>query len=264
MIDAADNVQAHVNDALWSRTNLVKTYARRDLRPVEVILLARYGEALGGRVLELGCGGGRVTGYLAALGGAVLGIDISAAMVGYCRRTYPEATFEEQDLRDLSDHATGGYGTVVASYNVLDVLDDAERRHVLEEVRRVLAPGGLLVFSSHNRAYAPLIAEPTQVLSRKPLRLAANIVRLPRRLRNRRRLVPFEREEPGYAILNDSAHEYAVLHYYVSRDDQQRQLAEQGLELLECLDLEGGSVPAGEQAPACPELHYVARSRSPV
>jgi len=59
--------QRLTNDALWRRTDLVERYATRDLRPVEVMLLIRYREALSGRVLELGCGAGRVTGYLAEL-----------------------------------------------------------------------------------------------------------------------------------------------------------------------------------------------------
>ena len=35
-----------------------------------------------------------------------------------------------------------------------------------------------------------------------------------------------ERERHGYAIVNDSAHDYSILHYYVSRDAQAQQLDE--------------------------------------
>jgi hypothetical protein len=49
-----------------------------------------------------------------------------------------------------------------------------------------------------------------------------------------------------------------LLHYYIGRDDQQRQLAETGFELLECLDVDGGRVDAGEPHPD-PWLHYIAR-----
>ncbi len=72
-----EHSQDGVNAALWANRALVTKYARRDLRPVEVILLVRHREALSGRVLELGCGTGRVTGFISALGGAVLGIDVS-------------------------------------------------------------------------------------------------------------------------------------------------------------------------------------------
>jgi hypothetical protein len=82
---------------------------------------------------------------------------------------------------------------------------------------------------------------------------------MPRRLANRRRVRRLERVEPGYAMLNDEAHDHAFLHYYISRDDQVKQLADHGFELLECLDLDGEPVAAGEAAPASPELHYLAR-----
>jgi hypothetical protein len=68
-----------------------------------------------------------------------------------------------------------------------------------------------------------------------------------------------QRTERDYAIVNDEAHDFSVLHYYVSRDAQERQMMQVGYELLECLDLEGRCVERGETAAKCPELHYVAR-----
>jgi SAM-dependent methyltransferase len=253
------NVQATVNSSLYARGALVLSYARRALRPVEADVLGRYRADLEGRVLELGCGAGRLTGHVSALGGHVVGVDVSAAMVRYCRWMYPTVTFEQRDLRDLSGYAGGEFDAVLAPFNVLDVLDDADRHKVLGEIRRVLTDGGLLIMSSHNRASAPQIREPGQVLARDPLQVAGNIVRFPRSRRNRRRLVPFERREPDYAILNDCAHSYGLLHYYVSRDAQARQLADERFDLLECLDIDGGLVERGADAASCSELHYVAR-----
>jgi len=59
-------------------------------------------------------------------------------------------------------------------------------------------------------------------------------------------------------VLNDEAHEYGLLHYYIGRDAQERQLRAAGLELIECLDPDGGPVPGGRDG-AGPWLHYVAR-----
>jgi len=78
-------------------------------------------------------------------------------------------------------------------------------------------------------------------------------------LRNQRRLRPLERHEPAYAILNDSAHEYGLLHYYIDRERQRGQLEACGFELAECLDLDGRTLAAGDDAPGCAELHYLAR-----
>ena len=260
--DPKDDPQGRANEALWRRADLVKDYARRNLRPVEVMLLVRYREALSGRVLELGCGAGRLTGYLAELASAVHGLDISPAMIEYCRRAYPAATFSEGDMRDLSAFQTGSFDVIVAPYNVLDVLGDEERLSVVDGIHRVLVPGGLLMMSTHNRDFAPRLAEPLQLRGRSLMRKAITLARLPRWQRSRRRLLPLERNEPGYAILNDISHDFAALHYYIRRDAQERQLAEHGFELEECLDLDGHPVASDHDAPDCSELHYVARRRA--
>ena len=166
---------------VWAERNFVGDYATRSLRPPEVVLLLRYADALAGRVLELGCGAGRITGYLGARGGDVLGIDISPTMVDYCRRRYPELQFQVGDLADLSGLADGSRDVVVAEFNVLGVLDDPERTRVLRELRRVLTDEGLLLFSAHNIAFLPNVPKPAALVtrSRNPARILWNLARLP-------------------------------------------------------------------------------------
>ncbi len=256
----AQDDQAHLNAEFWERGDYLEFYANRSLRPVEGVLLERFGEALAGSVLELGCGAGRLTGHLSEVARVVHGVDISPAMVAYCLQAYPGATFTVGDLRDLSAFEKGSYDAVVAPFNVLDVLDDSERGSVLDEIRRLLVEGGLLIMSSHNRDHEPRIGSRVRLLIGAPRHPLQSLRRLPGRLRNRRRLAPLQRTEEGYAIVNDEAHDFSVLHYYIARDAQERQFAEHGFELLECLDLDGRSVAAGGTAVHCPELHYVARA----
>ena len=125
----------------------------------------------------------------------------------------------------------------------------------------MLADRGLLIFSAHNLAFLPNVPEPAALLtrSRNPARIAWNLGRLPLRLRNHRRLARLERRESDYALVNDQAHDYRLLHYYIGRDGQSRQLEETGFELLGCLDGAGGAVQPGDSASGQPELHYVAR-----
>lgn len=253
--------QLRVNREVWGGDALVGEYARRDLRPVERLVLDRYRERFAGAVLELGCGAGRITGHLATLSDRVLAIDISPAMVDYCRRHYPSVTVEQGDLRDLTGLGAGAFDAVIAGNNVLDVLGDTDRRAALRDIGRVLAPGGIVVFSSHNRAYAPGARTLQRLKPRHLVRMARVLARLPARRRNRRRLAKLERDEPGYAIRNDSAHDFALVHYYVGRDAEAAQLAEEGFELLECLALDGERVAPGAPGERDPELHYVARRR---
>jgi SAM-dependent methyltransferase len=251
--------QVEVNEAIWGHGDLLRDYTGRTLRAPEVMLLVRYREALAGRVLELGCGGGRLSGYLIELAREFHGLDISTTMVTYCRRLYPNGVFEERDLRQLAPYPDGQFDVVFASYNVLDVLDDTERHRVLAEIHRILGDGGLLMMSSHNLAYAPSIPKPTSLRARDPLRSALELLRVPRRVSNHRRLRALQRRDEDHAVLVDEGHDYAILHYYVGRDAQERQLAVAGFELLECLDLDGRPVSRGERAASDPELHYVAR-----
>jgi SAM-dependent methyltransferase len=266
-IRGKDTQVSNLNIRRWESGNYVASFAHRVLRPAEVVILARYREAMSGRVLEIGSGAGRILGYLLELGAEAYGIDVSVRMVEYCRQRYPGATVMVGDMANLPAGLEGPFDVILGSYNVIDVMDDSARRQLLADLRDRLAPAGLLIFSSHNRAYAearPAASKPRRLLSKldRPVsELASFPWRLPERVRNRRRLAPLERRTAEYAILNDEALDYGLLHYYIRRDDQSRQLEQLGYELVECLDLEGRSVPAGETAAHCPELHYVARRR---
>lgn len=223
------------------------------------MLLVRHRERFSGRVLELGSGAGRVSGYLAELGASFHGIDVSTRMVEYCRARYPSGTFEVRDLRDLESFDDGAFDLVFAGYNILDVLEDAERRRVLAELHRIVAEGGTIVISTHNRASIPRIRPAGRIeLTPDPFRLARRLAGAVLSIYHRRRLAGFERDEPSYAIRNDEAHRYRLLHYYIGRDEQERQLAEAGFALLECLDEDGRLVRPGEAAELSSELHYLA------
>jgi SAM-dependent methyltransferase len=251
--------QRIANDRLWAGGRLVRSYATRTLRPVEADILLRYRERLSGRVLELGSGAGRLTGYLAQLSPDIRGIDLSAEMVSYSRRRVPAASFAQADLREAAAFEGGPYDVVIAAYNVADVLSNEDRGVLLDRIHAVLVADGLLVMSSHNRAVADRIPGPLRVSWKSPSETISNVVNLPIRVANRMRLRGHERHAAEYSILNDPGHDYAVLHYYVTRDDQARQLAAHDFTLVEALDLDGQPVAAGELAEHCSELHYVAR-----
>ena len=260
-----------VNADLWAAGEHVDVYANRLLAPVEVLILVRYREALAGRVIEVGCGAGRVLGYLTQLGREVYGVDLSPAMVDYCRRVYPEADVRTGDVGALAEVIEGPFDVIFAANNLLDVFDDSERRRTLEGFLALLAPEGRLIFSSHNLAdleragaaagsvgrWARGGAALSKLLESPPADLARGAARIPRRVRNRRRLAPLQSRAAGYAIVNDDTFDYGLLHYYIRRDDQERQLADVGYRLVECLDPDGHAVQAGN-AGRGPWLHYIA------
>ena len=155
-VDSAPNAsgaaQSEINRHLWEAGRYLRWYKHASLQPAEALILTRYRTQLSARVLDVGCGGGRILAYLLLLGADAHGIDISARMVEHCRNRYPDATVNVGDLPNLGATVTGPFDSILLADNVLDVFDDAQRRRVLTDIRGLLAPGGLLVFSSHNLA----------------------------------------------------------------------------------------------------------------
>ncbi len=251
------------NAAVWRLGAWVSNYDDRRISPAEVLLLLRFREPLSGRVLELGPGAGRFTGYLAELAAELTALEISPDMADVCRRRVPSATVRVGDMEDLADVPNASLEAVVGTCNVLDVLDDPERRVLLTQLHRILVPGGLLVFSSHNRDGR--VRRPWHLHDwRRPRSVVGDVIRFPGRLRNHRRLRPTELDTGDYAIRNDEAHDFTMVLYAISAPAQQRQLAEAGFALELCMSDDGHTMPVGSETSGAPYLHYAARSTAPV
>ncbi len=117
--------------------------------PVDRAVLALFAELVrsggAGPVADLGCGPGRLTGHLVALGLDVVGIDLSPGMVAVARREHPGIPFRVGSLRAL-DLADGELAGVVAWYSVIHT-PVTELPTVLGELARVLRPGGEAVLA---------------------------------------------------------------------------------------------------------------------
>jgi hypothetical protein len=84
---------------------------------------------------------------------------------------------------------------------------------------------------------------------------------MPIRVIRHRRLAALEHAEADYAIVNNDAHDFSLVHYFVSPEAQRRQLDDEGFEPLGVFDYEGRELGPGDTAADCVELHYVARAR---
>jgi SAM-dependent methyltransferase len=105
----------------------------------------------GRRVLEVGCGAGVDLARFARGGAAVTGVDIASSAIDLAR-----ANFEQQGLRGEFEVANGeqlvfpdGSFDLVYAHGVVQYTSDPRR--LVEECRRVLAPGGMAIFQVYNR-----------------------------------------------------------------------------------------------------------------
>jgi len=116
-----------------------------DCKILDVIIERSQGQ---GPICDLGCGPGQVARYLRDHGvSEVIGVDISAGMVREARRLNPDVTFLEADMRQLPVEA-GAWGGIVAFYSLIHI-PRGDVPAVLQELHRVLRPGGHLLVSFH-------------------------------------------------------------------------------------------------------------------
>jgi len=118
--------------------------------PFESWILGRVAAyADGGPVVEVGCGPGHVTAFLADAGADATGIDLSPAMVEEARRRFPDGDYQVGDLRQLMRPISApGWSAVLAWYSLIH-LAASELPSALAALTRPLVPGGWLVVALH-------------------------------------------------------------------------------------------------------------------
>ncbi len=111
---------------------------------------ARFVHALvepGARILDAGCGPGRVGGALFELGHEVVGVDVDPELIAAAEDDHPGPRWIVSDLAelDLAAHGvTGGFDVIVCAGNVMTFLAPSTRREVLTRLGRELRPDGRL------------------------------------------------------------------------------------------------------------------------
>jgi SAM-dependent methyltransferase len=126
-------------------------YSTAPLRPCEERLFDRHGHDV--RILDVGCGAGRVTKTVTDCGGRIVGVDINPAAIDVARRTCPDATFVCASMTDLplADESFDQVWCLRFSFNALPTV--AERIETLAELWRVCAPGGSVFVEVFNWYY---------------------------------------------------------------------------------------------------------------
>ncbi|MEO3783634.1 class I SAM-dependent methyltransferase [Actinocorallia sp. B10E7] len=124
---------------------------------------ARFCAALvppGARILDAGCGTGRVMLRLAELGYDCVGVDLDASMLAVARKTEPELPWLQADLAEFDPSALGivaDFDLIVAAGNIFPLLAPGTEPEVTRRLTAALKPGGLLVAGfGLDRAHLPV------------------------------------------------------------------------------------------------------------
>ena len=146
---AENAIDFHSNIASEFAEKYNSSRAFRERFQVWTDLLDRYVSPTD-EVMDLGCGSGIFSPYLADKGCVVTGIDGSAAMIRLCEQRNPLASVryivQALPLTDLTAYQPQD---VVLMSSLLEYIDD--RMEMLKQARHLLKPNGLLLVSIPNR-----------------------------------------------------------------------------------------------------------------
>jgi len=119
-----------------------REYIWKDIKPLKRFATKEH------RILDIGCGNGRLYQLFEDLSIEFTGIDISANLIKIAEEKYPDATFIVGDMRKLPFEE----GSFDIAYSIAAVhhLPPEGQQEVLHEVARVLVPGGLFVMTNWN------------------------------------------------------------------------------------------------------------------
>jgi len=254
--------QDTVNRRVYFSAGVYRYYLSQQLTPPESACLSKYHRHIADHdVLDIGVGAGRTARHLAPLARRYEAVDYSPVMVSYVKKVMPAISIRQADFRDLGTFEDRSFDFLFATDNVIDALCHQDRLQALSEAARVLVPGGLLAFSSHNIRYKNAFSAPRLTWSSNPVRLAINAAKYFVSRWNHFHVAPLRQITPEYALVNDPGHHYACLHYYTSRSVVEAQLDGCGLRLIDAFDNRGEIAKEGEDDSESPHLLYVAERR---
>ena len=112
---------------------------------------ARFVDAMvarGARILDAGCGPGRVGSALAQVGHDVVGVDVDPFLIAAAEHDHPGPRWLVGDLAELDLPAQGisdGFDAIICAGNVMPFLAPSTRLTVLDRFRTHLHPDGRVV-----------------------------------------------------------------------------------------------------------------------
>jgi SAM-dependent methyltransferase len=246
-----------INKSAYAAAEVVDWYEDLDfiLKPEAAILKKITPVIKDKKILDIGIGAGRTTRFLLEISSNYTGIDYTPRCAELAQEKFPTAKILCCDARDLRTFDEAAFDFVLFSFNAIDYMIHEDRMRVLKEIHRVLKPAGLFMFSTHNRDYKYFDRMPWQEGKYDLNHLKSclyTLVHLPKHYRMKKH----EIRTDHYAIINDIAHGFSLLAYYIGFAEQVKQLREAGFAEVEAYDMDGNPT---EHDHNFPWIYYLAR-----
>lgn len=259
-----------INQRAWTSRDAFREFTREKTwtdagEQAAFELISR--ECRGQPLLDIGIGAGRTIPLMMHISSDYTGIDYTASLLEQSRARFPGVDLRHMDARDMSALPSDHYALTAFSWNGIDCVDYKDREQILKEMYRVTRPGGLVLFSTHNRGGPGFSESPWQLLPRfsvNPLRFGWRVLRtarlLPLAIYNYRHHKRLHRDFDGYSIRTAAAHMFGIVIVYTTLPEQRRQLTSLGFEVDTVFgSCDGQRIPAETPTSDAWWFHFIAR-----
>ncbi len=142
----SDDVSWFLKAGAWGAQSIVDILQKHGLSLADV-----------SPILDFGCGCGRIMRYWQSLPGVDLyGTDYNPKLVNWCQVELPFAHFQTNPLCGRLDYADGKFGLIYA-LSVFTHLTEEQQFFWIDELARVLRPGGYLLITVHGEHYLNIL-----------------------------------------------------------------------------------------------------------
>ncbi len=155
-----DYVKMNIEDYDAIAGEYDKAYDTKDILADDKPFVEKFSSLVkpGARVLDVGCGTGRLTKFLSKKGYKVEGIDLSKKMLEIAQKNFPKTKFRLMDLRKL-EYGNEEFDALFIGFTLYH-LPKKEVPTALKEFNRVLKPNGILFIIHQEGSEEKIIIEP--------------------------------------------------------------------------------------------------------
>lgn len=225
----------------YNSTQVVRWYdGFSGLMPVEKYVFEKYfGSKKCDNLLDIGIGAGRTTAYLLNYCKQYVGIDYSENLIQKAKLKFAELDLRCMNAVDLGTFSEGSFDFVNFSFNGIDYASLNDRAKILSEINRVLKPGGVFFFSTHNKNAHNFNLSPWLNSKNSIWINLKTFLKLLPYMRRHFKKQKFELYEKEYAVINNCAHNYGLMTFHSTPEFVKKQLGYHSFDSIDFYNLSG-------------------------